>query len=74
MAALPALNHCPDKRPPAKGTATDISMEGVMIRRLMFAFFAAAALAIIGAGCHTAHGAGEDISNAGQTIQQNTPP
>jgi predicted small secreted protein len=45
-----------------------------MIKRVLFAVFIAAVLSIVGAGCHTAHGAGEDISNAGQTIQENTPP
>jgi predicted small secreted protein len=44
-----------------------------MTKRLLIAFFTAAVLALIGTGCHTVHGAGEDISNAGQTIQNNTP-
>jgi predicted small secreted protein len=45
-----------------------------MIKRLIIALFAAAVLSFVSTGCHTAHGAGEDISNAGQTIQNNTPP
>lgn len=44
-----------------------------MMKRLFIALFAAAVLALAGTGCHTVHGAGEDISNAGQAIQNNTP-
>ncbi len=45
-----------------------------MIKRLLMAFLAAAVLAFVSTACHTVRGAGEDISNAGETIQNNTPP
>ncbi len=45
-----------------------------MIKRLLLMAFAAAALVVGVAGCHTAHGAGEDLSTAGDKIQNNTPP
>jgi len=45
-----------------------------MIKRIVMALFAAAVLSFVSTGCHTAHVAGEDISNAGETIQTNTPP
>jgi len=45
-----------------------------MIKRLIIALFAAVLLSFVSTGCRTAHGAGEDISNAGQAIQNNTPP
>jgi len=45
-----------------------------MIKRLVFALFAAAILVAAGSGCRTAHGAGEDIEKAGEKIQENTPP
>ena len=32
----------------------------------------AALLAIVGMGCHTAHGFGEDMQDAGQGIQNST--
>ena len=45
-----------------------------MIKRLIIAIFAAAVLSFVSTGCHTVHGAGEDVSSAGQAIQNNTPP
>jgi predicted small secreted protein len=44
-----------------------------MIKKIMLLLFAVSAL-ITAAGCHTAHGAGEDISAAGNKIQEHTPP
>ncbi|HVV73248.1 MAG TPA: entericidin A/B family lipoprotein [Verrucomicrobiae bacterium] len=45
-----------------------------MIKRILLLLFAAASFAITVTACHTVHGAGEDISTAGQKIQENTPP
>jgi predicted small secreted protein len=45
-----------------------------MLKRLFIALLAMAALTFAATGCRTAHGAGEDIENAGQAIQNNTPP
>jgi len=45
-----------------------------MIKKLLLAFFAAVSLMVGVTGCHTVHGAGEDISTAGDQIQNNTPP
>jgi predicted small secreted protein len=45
-----------------------------MIKKLLLAFFAAVSLLVGVTACHTVHGAGEDISSAGDTIQNNTPP
>jgi len=45
-----------------------------MIKKLMLLFFSAMVLVSAATGCRTAHGAGEDIENAGQKIQENTPP
>jgi predicted small secreted protein len=45
----------------------------VMIKKIMLLLFAAGTL-ITAAGCHTAHGAGEDISSTGNKIQEHTPP
>ncbi len=45
-----------------------------MIKKVVLMFFAAVSLVVGVAGCHTAHGAGEDISTAGNKIQDNTPP
>ncbi len=44
-----------------------------MMKRVLLGLVAAVALCFAATGCHTVHGAGEDISNAGQTIQNNTP-
>jgi predicted small secreted protein len=46
----------------------------VMTKRIVLLLFAAAALVVGSVGCRTAHGAGEDIENAGQAIQEHTPP
>jgi len=43
-----------------------------MIKKIMLLLFAVTAL-ITAAGCHTAHGAGEDISATGNAIQRHTP-
>ena len=45
-----------------------------MIKRLIIALFAAGIFVVAGTGCHTAHGAGEDIEKAGEKIQEHTPP
>lgn len=45
-----------------------------MIKRMVLTLFALAALICGVTGCHTAHGAGEDIESAGQSIQNHTPP
>ena len=45
-----------------------------MMKRLVLSVLAVIALVAGTAGCRTAHGAGEDIENAGQKIQQHTPP
>ncbi len=45
-----------------------------MIKRLLLMFFAAVSLVVGVTACHTVHGAGEDISTAGNKIQDNTPP
>lgn len=45
-----------------------------MIKRILLLLFAAASLAISVTACHTVHGAGEDISTAGDKIQEHTPP
>ena len=45
-----------------------------MIKRIFLLLVATASLIISTVGCHTAHGAGEDIERAGQKIQENTPP
>ncbi len=44
-----------------------------MIKRLIIAVIGAALLCLASTACHTVHGAGEDVSNAGQAIQNNTP-
>jgi len=44
-----------------------------MIKRIFLLLFATVTL--LGAiGCHTVHGAGEDLEDAGQKIQDKTPP
>jgi predicted small secreted protein len=45
-----------------------------MIKRILLLLCATASLVVGFTACHTAHGAGEDISAAGNKIQQNTPP
>jgi len=43
-----------------------------MIKKMLLLFFAATALLTSVSGCRTAHGAGEDIQNAGEKIQDKT--
>jgi predicted small secreted protein len=45
-----------------------------MIKRLLFVFFASMALLTGFTGCHTVHGAGEDVESVGNKIQENSPP
>jgi predicted small secreted protein len=45
-----------------------------MTKRLVLLLFVAATLAMGVTACHTVHGAGEDISTAGNKIQEHTPP
>jgi predicted small secreted protein len=45
-----------------------------MTKRVIFALLAATVLSFVATACHTVHGAGEDISTAGNKIQNNTPP
>jgi predicted small secreted protein len=45
-----------------------------MMKRLVLLMFAAATLTVGVTACHTVHGAGEDISTAGNKIQENTTP
>ncbi|HEV2208673.1 MAG TPA: entericidin A/B family lipoprotein [Verrucomicrobiae bacterium] len=45
-----------------------------MIKRLLLLLAAAVCLISGVTACHTVHGAGEDISSAGNKIQNNTPP
>ena len=45
-----------------------------MIKRIVLLFFAAVSLVVGVSACHTVHGAGEDMSEAGEKIQENTPP
>jgi len=47
---------------------------GIMTKKLVLLLIAAVAIACGAVGCRTAHGAGEDIENAGQKIQEHTPP
>jgi predicted small secreted protein len=41
-------------------------------KRMLLCLLLAVAGQIIFAGCHTAHGFGEDLESAGQSIQQKT--
>jgi predicted small secreted protein len=43
-----------------------------MIKRLLIAFFAVSMLVAGATGCKTAEGAGEDIENLGEKIQEKT--
>jgi len=45
-----------------------------MMKRMILLMFAAVALVVGTAGCHTVRGAGEDIESTGQKIQEHTPP
>ena len=44
------------------------------MKRVFLLLIATGSLILSAVGCHTVHGAGEDIQSAGQTIQQHTPP
>jgi predicted small secreted protein len=43
-----------------------------LVKRLVLLFLATAFLAIVGAGCQTAHGFGKDVEKAGEGIQNGT--
>ena len=45
-----------------------------MTKRIVLLLLATMAIVVGSVGCRTAHGAGEDIENAGQKIQEHTPP
>ncbi len=45
-----------------------------MMKKILMLLFGVITLVTAVSGCRTAHGAGEDIQNAGEAIQQNTPP
>ncbi len=45
-----------------------------MIKKYLWLFVFLASLAASVTACHTVHGAGEDISHAGDKIQEKTPP
>ena len=42
------------------------------IKRIVVLSFVTTFLAIVGAGCNTAHGFGKDVKNAGQGIEDGT--
>ena len=44
-----------------------------MIKRLLITFCAAVSLVVGVTACHTVHGAGQDISAAGNEIQEHSP-
>lgn len=44
-----------------------------MMKRIVFAFFAAVLLALSTTACHTVRGAGQDIESVGSSISNNTP-
>lgn len=39
------------------------------MKRMLLAVFAVGWLAAVATGCHTAHGFGEDVRSAGQSLQ-----
>ena len=41
-------------------------------KRIIVLFFISALVAVAGLGCHTAHGFGQDMKDAGQGIQNGT--
>ena len=43
-----------------------------IIKRIVVLLFVTASLALIGIGCRTAHGFGEDVQHAGEGIQNGT--
>lgn len=42
------------------------------MKRFIYGLFAALLLVAVGTGCRTAHGAGEDLENAGEAVQDAT--
>jgi len=68
-------DECSDRNGPvhSKYGSVEIKRKN-MIKRLIMALFAAGIFVVAGTGCHTAHGAGEDIERAGEKIQDHTPP
>ena len=43
-----------------------------LVQRLVLLFLVTTLLALVGAGCNTAHGFGKDVEKAGQGIQNGT--
>jgi predicted small secreted protein len=43
-----------------------------LVQRLVLLFLVTTILGIVGVGCNTAHGFGEDVSNTGDSIQRGT--
>jgi len=43
-----------------------------LTRRIVILLFVTAVLAIVGMGCNTAHGFGQDMEKAGDKIQEGT--
>ena len=43
-----------------------------LLKRMTVLFFLGALVAVAGLGCHTAHGFGQDMKDAGQGIQNGT--
>ena len=43
-----------------------------LVQRLVFLFLVTGLLAMVGIGCRTAHGFGEDMQKAGEGIQNGT--
>ena len=46
--------------------------EEIMMKRMVLLMFAAATLVIGAVGCHTVHGAGQDIERTGEKIQEHS--
>jgi predicted small secreted protein len=42
------------------------------MKKLILAFLLGAVFVVVGSGCHTAHGFGEDMQKAGDKIQEKT--
>jgi predicted small secreted protein len=51
-----------------------LARNNLMKKRLLIVLLASTLLSMVATACHTVHGAGEDISATGNTIQRNTPP
>ena len=43
-----------------------------LLKRIVVLVFLAALVSVVGTGCHTANGFGQDIKDAGQGIQNGT--